>query len=137
LHQKTNINNLTPLRYISLLLACFGLFACQTHPPFNDGDRWAVTYFWDRDEEKTLKFEGFAFEFRENGSLLAYHPNGLTYEGTWKGSASEVAFGITGTGTLDEMAETWDVISRSDTRLQLRDVNDITELYKEVILVQE
>jgi hypothetical protein len=125
------------LRFTICIMVFFGLFACQNRPLFNDGDRWVVTYFWDRDKEKTLKFEGFAFEFQANGHIFAYHPNGLTYEGTWKGSATEVSISITGTGTLDEMAEIWDVATRSDTRLQFRDANETTELYKEMILVLE
>jgi hypothetical protein len=123
-------------RYFLYLGICC-LCCCQNKLPFRDGARWSVTYFWDRDEEKTANFEGFSFEFQENGLLLALHPNGITYEGRWKGTGTEIGITLAGTGTLEEMAETWDVVSRSDTRLRLRDLNEATELYKEVELVQQ
>lgn len=88
-----------------------------------NGTKWVVTYFWDKDKDETSDFAGYSFEFKDNGVLIAYLPDGTTKDGLWSQSSSTLHFVISGTYTLDEMSDDWMVLEQTNTVLKLKDDN--------------
>jgi hypothetical protein len=97
-----------------------------------DGD-WIITHFTDEDDvNETAAFEGYVFNFFEDGSASAVQGD-LLVEGSWE------AFGDDGTldlaldfGTeipFDELNEAWDVHELGHNKIELTDIHgdDIDE----------
>lgn len=88
---------------------------------------WRVTYFFDRDKEETSDFNGYTFEFREDGSFVANLPGGGTQTGTWQfqDQNTELAILIAGGKPLDDITDDdWDVTEHTANSLKLRDDSD-------------
>lgn len=93
---------------------------------------WRITLFEEEGNDETYHFNGFTFTFGDGGVLLAV--NGTTsYEGSWSiGSSSsnddnpsDIDFNIFFplSNAFEELNDDWDIISRSDTRIELIDVS--------------
>jgi hypothetical protein len=93
---------------------------------------WRITNYVDSGVVKTNNFSGFNFTFSQNGTLTAVG-NGLTTSGTWSvtdrnsndDSLSDLDFNIAFTSPANffDLTDDWDIISRTDTRIQLIDVS--------------
>lgn len=101
--------------------------------PQLSGTKWIVTYFWDKDKEETSDFNGYSFEFKDNGVLIAYLPDGTTKTGQWtvSSSSNKLIFNISGTYALDEINDEWIILEKTDTVMKLKDDNTthLEELY--------
>jgi hypothetical protein len=89
---------------------------------------WMVTKFIDSGEDETNNFSGYSFTFNDNNTLVA--TNGTnSYDGSWSitdsnssdDSIDDLDFNISFTTPSDfeELTEDWDIISRTDTKIEL------------------
>ena len=89
---------------------------------------WRVTKFIDSGDDETNNFNGYAFTFNNNNSLIAENGN-TTNNGSWSitdsnssdDSIDDLDFNISFTSPPDfeELTEDWDIISRTDTKIEL------------------
>jgi hypothetical protein len=93
---------------------------------------WRITYFYDTDQEETSNFNGYNFTFGANNVLTA--SNGTNnYTGVWSisdsnsndDSPSDLDFIIVfnSPAQFEELSDDWDIIEKSATVIQLRDVS--------------
>ena len=84
---------------------------------------WNVSTYLDDGTDETADFTAYTFIFQENGVVTA--DNGSTTNGTWvieeNGDKLLLDFGTT--IPLDEVNEDWEVVSASETQIELRDVS--------------
>jgi hypothetical protein len=93
---------------------------------------WRISNYVDSGVVKTNNFSGFNFTFSQNGILTATG-NGITTTGTWSvtdrnsndDTISDLDFNIAFTSPANffDLTDDWDIISRTDTRIQLIDVS--------------
>ncbi len=92
---------------------------------------WRVTKFIDSGDDETSHFIGYNFTFNSDKTLIA--TNGTnTYNGTWSivesnssdDSIDDLDIIISFTSSIDfeELTEDWDIISRTNTKLELNHV---------------
>ncbi len=84
---------------------------------------WTVSSYLDDGNDETNDYNGFTFDFVADGSVIA--DNGSATNGTWAGQNGDNKL-VLDFGTvmpLDEFNDDWDVISVSDTQIELRDVS--------------
>ncbi|WP_420319777.1 hypothetical protein [Flagellimonas sp.] len=84
---------------------------------------WTVSSYLDDGADETNNFSAYTFNFNADGSVTA--DNGGATNGTWATENGDNKFVLDfGAVTpLDEFNDDWDVISVSDTQLELRDVS--------------
>ena len=97
---------------------------------------WRVTYYYDTDSDETSDFTGYNFTFGASNVLSA--TNGTnTYTGSWSvtsddsddsnddSSSSDLDFNIlfASPANFAELSDDWDIISRTDTKVQLIDIS--------------
>lgn len=93
---------------------------------------WRITYFFDTDKEETGNFTGYNFTFGSDGVLTAR--NGInTYSGSWSITSSssnddsldDLDFMIffTTPSDFEELSEDWEILSRSDSKIELRHIS--------------
>lgn len=94
---------------------------------------WRVTYYFDTDTDETSDFTGYNFTFASSNALVA--TNGTnTYTGTWSvtnddsdddSPSNDLDFNILFGSPADfaDLSDDWEIISRTDTKIQLRDVS--------------
>lgn len=93
---------------------------------------WKITYFFDTVKEETSNFSGYNFTFGSNNVLTT--SNGTnTYNGTWSiinsnsndDSLNDVDFTISFSAPDDfvDLSEDWKVLSRTDTKIELKHVS--------------
>ncbi|WP_190809843.1 hypothetical protein [Flagellimonas sp. S3867] len=84
---------------------------------------WIVSTYLDDGVDETNNFNAYTFNFSTDGSVTA--DNGSATNGTWSAENGEnkfvLDFGVV--SPLDEFNDDWDVISVTDTQLELRDVS--------------
>ena len=95
---------------------------------------WQITYFNDSGNNETAHFSGFSFSFNDDGSLAA--TSGMvTHTGLWNitddhGNSNDdddnhhsddIDFNIdfNSPDHFEELSEDWDIISITDTRIEL------------------
>ncbi|MEL6811711.1 MAG: hypothetical protein AAFP76_10280 [Bacteroidota bacterium] len=101
---------------------------------------WRITYFWDTDEDETNNFTGYEFKFNSDGSLIATKGN-TTVTGSWSvvddssnsstdddGNSTDdddfnILFNVPTTSDFDDLIDDWDIISVSNTKIELTDVS--------------
>lgn len=96
---------------------------------------WRVTNFVDSGQNETSDFNGYEFTFTSNGVLTA--TNGSTnYNGTWfvgddDDSSDDdddlefnLFFSVPATDDFEDLNDDWDIVSYSDTVINLIDFND-------------
>lgn len=100
---------------------------------------WTVTSYIDDGQNETSDYNGYTFSFQENGTITA--TNGSTeLEGTWSieddsnSSSDDVSddssdidfnifFAVSEDNVFDDLSDDWDIVSVSDTSINLRDVS--------------
>lgn len=94
---------------------------------------WRVTYYFDTDSDETSDFSGYNFTFGASNVLTA--TNGTnTFTGSWSvttdnsnndNPSSDLDFNIlfASPANFEELSDDWDVVSRTDTKIQLIDVS--------------
>jgi hypothetical protein len=94
---------------------------------------WRVTYYFDTDTDETSDFAGYTFTFGAANALVA--TNGTnTYTGTWSvtnddsdddSPSNDLDFNIlfTTPANFADLSDDWEIVSRTDTKVQLRDVS--------------
>ncbi len=97
---------------------------------------WEITYFYDTDQEETGNFSGYSFSFNVNGSLVAVNGS-TTVTGTWSVTNSSNSSDDDGNDDDDddfniffasprefeELSDDWDIISVTQTKIELIDVS--------------
>lgn len=95
---------------------------------------WRISYFWDTDKDETSNFAGYEFSFNNDGTLVAVR-NTSTVNGTWSVTSSSssssssgdidfnISFAVPQDSDFDDLIDDWDVISISDTKIELTDVS--------------
>lgn len=103
-------------------------------------DTWRVTKFIDSGTDELYHFNGYSFTFSDDGSVTA--TNGTnSYTGTWSVTQSssntdddnrssddgldDLDFNLAFSGNDDfqDLNDDWDIISQSNTRIELMDVS--------------
>ena len=89
---------------------------------------WRITSFVDSGKDETNHFTGFTFSFDNNGVLVAAN-NSSTFTGTWSitnnnsgdDSPGDMDFNIAFTlaNDFEDLTEDWQIVSQSDTRIEL------------------
>ena len=84
---------------------------------------WVVGSYTEDADDQTSNYNGYTFNFNSDGTAVA--DNGTVTNGTWapQNSDGELVLNFGNTAPLDEFDDTWDVISATDTRVELRDVS--------------
>lgn len=95
---------------------------------------WRVTYYFDTDTEETNHFTGYNFTFGSGNALTA--TNGTdTFTGTWSVTADNSSDDDNPSSDLDfniafstpanfaDLTDDWDIVSRTDTKIELIDVS--------------
>ena len=88
--------------------------------------KWVVANYNDSGVDETANYAGFDFTFSLTGTLVA--TNGTdTINGTWEevidGEKHKLVLDMGATVPFDEFTEDWDVVSFSDTRIDLKDIS--------------
>ncbi|WP_273565818.1 hypothetical protein [Maribacter halichondriae] len=84
---------------------------------------WVVGSYTEDADDQTSNYSGYTFNFNSDGTAVA--DNGSITNGIWspQNSDSELLLNFGNTSPLDEFNDTWDVISVSDTQVEVRDVS--------------
>lgn len=87
-----------------------------------DGN-WIVSSYLDDGNDQTNDYTAFTFSFAADGSATAN--NGSVTNGTWsaQNGDNKLVLDFGATIPLDEFNDDWDVITVSDTQIELRDVS--------------
>lgn len=98
---------------------------------------WSVSSYIDDGNDQTNDYSGFTFNFGTNGSVIA--DNGSTINGAWASQPGDnkLVLDFGEAVPLDEFNDDWDVISVSDTRVELRDVSGSDGSVDSLILVKQ
>jgi hypothetical protein len=99
---------------------------------------WEITYFYDSDQEETGNFSGYSFSFNEDGTIVAVNGN-TTVTGVWSitdnsnsssdddgsSSSNDNDFNVffASPANFEDLSDDWDIISISDTKIELIDVS--------------
>jgi len=140
-----------------ILIGFFAIVACSKDDSNQDPDptnqnsadqveeiaesgSWAITYFFDSDDDETSNFSGYSFSFNTDGSLVATKGN-TTVTGTWSveddssnsnsdddGNSTDdddfnIFFPVPETNDFEDLNDDWDIIRVTDTKIELIDVS--------------
>ena len=94
---------------------------------------WRITSYIDSDTDETNHFTGYNFTFA-SGSVLTATNGTNTYTGTWSvvtddsnddNPSSDLDFNLFFASPADfaDLSDDWDVVSRTDSKVQLIDVS--------------
>ena len=134
-------------RGLFLLLIAFHITACDddsnsrpSNARINDVEgtatqgQWRITFFEDSGDNETGNFSGYIFEFDANNLLTATNGSN-NYAGTWSvtddGSGDDnnnyddidFNIGFSNPRNFEELSEDWEIISISNTKIELRHVS--------------
>ena len=147
---KTKIVSiLSIIMYVTTVASCSGddsnnddnnqnnINASQTTQIAQSGT-WKVTSFIDSGNDETNHFNGFVFDFKNDGTVIA-SKNELSVSGTWSindssnssddddGSSDDVDFNlffnVPETNDFDDLSDDWDITSVSNSKIELIDVS--------------
>jgi len=90
-----------------------------------NGD-WKITYFWDSDHDETQHFTGYAFSFKNSGTLTA--SNGMnTVNGTWSTGNDDnqvkMMINFASPPEFEELSDDWHVLESTRNKIRLEDVS--------------
>jgi flagellar hook-associated protein FlgK len=98
---------------------------------------WRISSFIDSGTDETNDFTGYSFSFNSDGSLVADNGTAII-TGTWSitsddssddsddyDSSDDIDFNILFSAPPDfaELSDDWDIVFRSDTRIELIDIS--------------
>jgi hypothetical protein len=94
--------------------------------------KWQIAYFFDTDKEETDKYTNYIFQFLPSGSVVA-NDGPASVSGAWSitdqsngnSDSEDIDFNISFTTAplLDELSEDWEIISTSNTKIELRHIS--------------
>jgi len=99
---------------------------------------WRLTKMIDSGEDETTDFAGYTFTFSENGTLTAVRENN-TQTGRWSVINDRdrndrkddiefiISFAVPESNDFDDLNDDWDIISISNTIIELIDRGDANE----------
>ncbi|RYZ20860.1 MAG: hypothetical protein EOO16_15220 [Chitinophagaceae bacterium] len=118
-----------------LMILLTGLFACKKSSddlaPENVGGNlqagsWRITNFVDQGQDETNHFVGYNFTFNGNGSVTATN-GAVNATGNWGAQyddgVSKVVLYFTTPFDFQDLADDWNVVESSPSRLRLQDVS--------------
>ncbi len=84
---------------------------------------WVVGSYTEDSDDQTSNYSGYTINFNSDGTVIA--SNGTPINGTWatQDSDSELIMDFGSTSPWDEFNDTWDVISVTNTQVEVRDVS--------------
>ena len=90
-----------------------------------DNSVWIVSNYTEDMNDETADFNGFEFVFNIDGTATATSSGGNVTNGTWAHINNETELLLNfGTSTpLDELEDEWDIISVSETQVELQDIS--------------
>lgn len=142
---KTNF--LTPLRMIALFAIITSLGACSkehvapaavqqstlsTDDALQAGEAivtqvvpgtYSVLKFIDTGDDETRQFNGYTFDFRADGTLVAHTRNGGRFTGSWRLNSAQtrMTINISGTRALEDLDDDdWRVVRITNQRISLQ-----------------
>jgi hypothetical protein len=95
---------------------------------------WRVTYYFDTDTNETNDFTGYNFTFGSSNAVTASNGTNI-YTGTWSVTAdngtdddnpnNDLDFNLAFTtpANFADLTDDWDVVSRTDTKIELIDIS--------------
>ncbi len=101
---------------------------------------WRITRFVDSGQDETNDFTGYTFQFETNGLITATNGN-RTVEGNWSvldddsnsssdddGNSTDdddfnIFFPVPATDDFEDLNDDWDIISVSNTQIELLDIS--------------
>jgi hypothetical protein len=85
--------------------------------------QWEVGSYMEDADDQTANYSGYAITFNSDGSVVA--DNGVVINGTWavQNSENELVMDFGNIMPFDDFNDTWDVISITDTQVELQDVS--------------
>lgn len=99
---------------------------------------WRITNLNDSGEDETADFTDYTFTFAEDGTITA--TNGTTTQtGTWSvindrddddtqdDIEFNILFSVSDTSDFEDLNDDWDIVSISDTKIELIDLGDANE----------
>ena len=102
---------------------------------FVTNGKWQVGYFFNADKDETEKYSQYTFQFLPNG-LLAASDGPASLSGGWSvmhqsdsnddsRDYGDIDFNISFTSVpvLAELSEDWEIISASNTKIELRNIS--------------
>jgi hypothetical protein len=83
---------------------------------------YKITKYLDEGKNETVEFNGYRFNFRSDGMLIARTDKGDRVEGTWKlnSKGTMMVIDISGKDELDKIDDDWIVVSITDMQISLR-----------------
>lgn len=144
------------------LMISFVFISCETSDDDNDNDidnddisvteiqatvttgTWVVSLFEEEGVDETSDFAGFRFTFNEGGVLRADSGDN-SISGAWSissdddDSQEDIDFNIffSSPANFEELTEDWDIVSYSDTRIELSDESDDTTTVDRLIFQRQ
>ena len=86
---------------------------------------WFVSSYIDDGDNETADYNGYELDFQDDGTVVADNGDGTPINGTWEvlsgGNKLLLEFGSS--FPFDEFNDDWDVLSMTDTRVELQDVS--------------
>ncbi|GGG06593.1 hypothetical protein GCM10011344_03820 [Dokdonia pacifica] len=85
---------------------------------------WFVSSYTEDNNDETAIFNGFEFEFNIDGTATANNSGTIT-NGTWAhiNNETELLLNFGTSSPLDELEDDWDIISVTETQVELQDVS--------------
>lgn len=98
---------------------------------------WAISSYIDEGLDETTEFTGYQFAFETSGSVNVQN-EGTTKTDTWSSqdNAMELLLSFGTNMPLDDLNEDWNVISISNTRIELQDINDDTGNVEATLIIE-
>lgn len=85
---------------------------------------WEVSKYIDGQTDQTVSFESFIFNFKEDGTVSAQNDL-FTENGTWtydnSNSSEKLVLVFNGTTPFDQINDDWDIVSVSNSKIELSD----------------
>ena len=85
--------------------------------------RWVVSSYKERGTDHTSFFSGYVFDFNENSTLIVAKGS-ASYTGTWNeltdSGKKKLDLYIAANSYFEEISDDWDIISKSNTLIELQ-----------------
>jgi hypothetical protein len=97
--------------------------------------RWVVQDFKENNNDVTTAFAPYEFQFKDNGTVSAYH-SGMTSDGTWLGDvAAETIYSNfpSANDTVVLLNDTWKITSNSMSMVEARPTNTMRSAYLKLV----
>jgi hypothetical protein len=133
----------------TLALSIFAMTSCSkddlsditvTEAEALAGGSWKVVYYYDNGDGVSNDFNGYTFEFNDDGTLTAT-TGGTTFTGTWFVENSdddpaydkEMKIAITGNEQMDDLDGSWLIAELTDNVMKFKDDTPSEEIHFEKI----